>query len=64
MKKKIGVIIQFDDIEYSEAERDYYWGRFAYLLSKAAQRKEENKNAECFNFTNSIKQKENVCKAC
>lgn len=35
-KKDIGVIIQFDDKECTDAERGLLLGRFAYFLAEAA----------------------------
>lgn len=52
MKKDIGVIIDFDNVEYSEEERNLLWGRFALFLAKAAEEIKENKNAKCFNISN------------
>jgi len=52
VKKDIGVIIEFDDVEYSEEERNLLWGRFALFLAKAAEEIKENKNAKCFNIPN------------
>ncbi len=45
MKKDIGLIIDFDDVEYSDKERDLLWGRFIMLLVEAAenQKKGEQK---------------------
>ena len=48
MSKNIGVIIKFDDVEYSEEERNLLWGRFALFLAEAAKELKENKNGECF----------------
>lgn len=48
--KNVGVIIDFDDVEYSDEERDLLWGRFIMLLVDAAENKKEKKNAKCFNI--------------
>lgn len=34
-KKDLGVIIQFDDKEYSEEEIEFLWGRFITILTEA-----------------------------
>lgn len=53
MAKKIGVIINFDEVDYSEDERDLLWGRLACLLVEASKNpKKENENAKCTYFTN------------
>lgn len=57
MKKNIGVIIQFDDVEYSDEERDLLWGRFFLLLAETAQEIKEKKNAECIEFSDGSKRK-------
>lgn len=44
-KKEIGVKIIFDDIEYSDNERDWLWGRFFMSLLELSQ-KESNENIE------------------
>ena len=44
MAKDIGVIIKFDDVEYSEEERNLLWGRLCVFLAQAAQEQKENKN--------------------
>ncbi len=52
-KKDIGVIIQFDDKEYSDQERDLLFGRFLVILAEAAQQQEKEKqNAKCVKFPN------------
>lgn len=50
-KKDVGVIIEFDDVEYSDEERDLLWGRFAMLLVEAAQKQLEVKNAKSVKFS-------------
>lgn len=51
MKKDIGLIIDFDDVEYSNEERDLLWGRFIMALVEAAEnQKKENKSAKCIKF--------------
>lgn len=51
MKKDIGLIIDFDDVEYSDKERDLLWGRFIMLLVEAAEnQKKENRSAKCIKF--------------
>lgn len=35
-KKEIGLIIQFDDKEYTDEERNLLWGRFFTFLANAA----------------------------
>lgn len=51
MKKDIGLIIDFDDVEYSDKERDLLWGRFITLLVEAAENQnKEKKNAKCIKF--------------
>lgn len=50
-KKDIGVIIQFDDKECTDAERGLLLGRFAYFLAEVAlQQEKESKNAKRVNF--------------
>ena len=44
MKKDIGVIIKFDDVEYSEEERDLLWGRFFMSLLELSQKQEKGAN--------------------
>ncbi len=44
MKKDIGVIIKFDDVEYSEEERDLLWGRFFMSLYELSQKQEKGAN--------------------
>ena len=39
-KKDIGVEIVFDDIDYSDEERDLLWGRFFMSLVKLSQKKD------------------------
>lgn len=51
MKKDVGVIIEFDDVEYSDEERDLLWGRFAMLLVEAAQNQKEVINAKSVKFS-------------
>ena len=34
-KKDFGVIIQFDDKEYSEEEIEFLWERFIFILAEA-----------------------------
>ena len=52
-KKDIGVIIQFDDKEYSDQERGLLFGRFLVILAEAAQQQEKEKqNAKCVKFPN------------
>ncbi len=34
-KKDLGVIIQFDDKEYSKEEIEFLWGRFITILTEA-----------------------------
>ena len=55
--KNVGVIIDFDEKEYSDEERDLLWGRFVLFLAKAAEEIKENKNAECTHFPNNQHQK-------
>lgn len=57
LAKNVGVIIKFDDVEYSEEERNLLWGRFALFLAKAAEEIKENENAKCFNISNNKHQK-------
>ncbi len=45
MKKDVGLIVQFDDVEYSEEETSLLLGRFALLLAEIAEEIRENKNA-------------------
>ena len=45
-KKDVGVIIQFDDVDYTDEERDLLWGQFFMLLAETAQEIKEKKNAE------------------
>lgn len=49
--KQVGLIIKFDDKEYSNEERDLLWGRFILLLAETAQEIKENKNAKCTHFS-------------
>lgn len=35
-KKEIGLIIQFDDKEYTDEDRNLLWGRFFTFLANAA----------------------------
>ena len=52
-KKDIGVIIQFDDKEYSDQERELLLGRFVYILAESALQLEKEKNdAKCVKFPN------------
>lgn len=41
MVKRVGVIIEFDDIDYSDEERDLLWGRLALILVEAAELKKK-----------------------
>lgn len=41
MVKSVGVIIEFDDVDYSDEERDLLWGRFALMLVEAAELKKK-----------------------
>ena len=51
MAKDIGLIIDFDDVEYSNKERDLLWGRFIMALVEASEnQKKENKSAKCIKF--------------
>lgn len=43
MRKDIEVEINFDDVEYSDEERDLLWGRFFMSLVKLSQKKEGEK---------------------
>ena len=43
MRKDVGVKIIFDDVDYSEEERDLLWGRFFMSLVKLSQKKEGEK---------------------
>ena len=43
-KKDVGVIIQFDDVDYTDEERDLLWGQFFMLLAETAQEVKEKKN--------------------
>lgn len=56
-KKDVGVIIQFDDVDYSDEERDLLWGQFFMLLAETAQEVKEKKNAECVKFPDGRKRK-------
>lgn len=40
MKKDVGVKIIFDDVDYSEEERDLLWGRFFLCLAELSQKME------------------------
>ncbi len=46
MVKEVGVIIKFDDVDYSDEERDLLWGRFALLLVEAAEAKKQKENRD------------------
>lgn len=63
MAKNIGLIIDFDDVEYSDKERDLLWGRFITFLVNAAENQKENKSAKCVKFPNkkTSKEKKSVC---
>ena len=47
MRKEVGVIVVFDDVEYSDEERDLLLGRFFHALLKLSQKpKKEIENAK------------------
>lgn len=46
MKKDIGLIIDFDDVEYSNEERDLLWGAFHYGFS-GSRRKPKKGEQKC-----------------
>jgi hypothetical protein len=48
LAKNIGVIIDFDEKEYSEKERDLLWGRLVLFLAEAAQEIKENKKCKMY----------------
>ena len=52
-KKDLGVIIQFDDKEYSKEEIEFFWGRFISILAEAKNIKFDTKITQ--NLTNTIK---------
>lgn len=52
-KKDLGVIIQFDDKEYSKEEIEFLWGRFISILAEAKNIKFDTKITQ--NLTNTIK---------
>lgn len=45
-KKEIGLIIQFDDKEYTDEERNLLWGRlFTFLAEAALEQKQEQRRS-------------------
>lgn len=43
MVKNVGVIVDFDEKEYSDEERELLFGRFIVILAEAAQQQKEKK---------------------
>lgn len=59
LSKGTGVVVIFDDVEYTDKERELLWGRFFHSLMKLSQKqqKKEITNDECVKTTNCSKNK-------
>jgi len=59
-QKDIGLIIDFDDKEYSDEETAHLWGRFIMWFVEAAEIKKEKENAKRVKFSGSKRTKKKI----